>query len=422
MSTAVTTRVPPSRVLLVACFGAFLAFLDATIVNVAFPSIRESFPDTSIGGLSWVLNAYNIVFAAFLIVCGRLTDLLGRRRSFVGGVVLFTVASAAVRTGPVGRAPRRRPRPAGPGRRHARAGVARARRRRLPGRAPRPRHRPLGRVGRGRRRARPADRRRPGRARRLALGLPRQPPLRPGRGVGGAAASSSRAGPRDAGRCPTCVGAALLVGRAGPLNLGIVKGSDWGWSQRRRPRLASSRQPCCPGLFVLSSRGTARRCSTRRCCGCRRSASGPTATVAGRLRLLRLPADQHPVAAVRLGVRRPARRTRPGARARWSPRSSPPGSARSPTGTATGVFVVPGALVWAGRVPLVPPAGRARAGVLGGVAARARCSAASASVRPCRCSAAPRWPPSPAAGTPPPRPSCPARASSAGCWASPCSS
>ncbi|MCF6378261.1 DHA2 family efflux MFS transporter permease subunit [Nocardioides KLBMP 9356] len=75
-------------------FGAFLAFLDATIVNVAFPSIRESFPGTSIGGLSWVLNAYNIVFAAFLIVFGRLTDLLGRRRAFITGVLVFTVASA----------------------------------------------------------------------------------------------------------------------------------------------------------------------------------------------------------------------------------------------------------------------------------------------------------------------------------------
>ncbi len=93
MSTAATTRVPPSRVLLVASFGAFLAFLDATIVNVAFPSIRESFPDTSIAGLSWVLNAYNIVFAACLILCGRLTDLVGRRRSFVSGVVIFTIAS-----------------------------------------------------------------------------------------------------------------------------------------------------------------------------------------------------------------------------------------------------------------------------------------------------------------------------------------
>ena len=95
MAGPATTRVPPSRVLLVASFGAFLAFLDATIVNVAFPSIRESFSDTTIGELSWVLNAYNIVFAASLILCGRLTDVVGRRRSFVAGVAVFTAASAA---------------------------------------------------------------------------------------------------------------------------------------------------------------------------------------------------------------------------------------------------------------------------------------------------------------------------------------
>lgn len=88
-----SARVPTSLVLMVACFGAFLAFLDATIVNVAFPSIRESFRGSSIGALSWVLNAYNIIFAAFLIVFGRLTDLLGRRRVFIGGVALFTLSS-----------------------------------------------------------------------------------------------------------------------------------------------------------------------------------------------------------------------------------------------------------------------------------------------------------------------------------------
>jgi NTE family protein len=86
-------RVAPSTVLLVASFGAFLAFLDATIVNVAFPSIQKSFPDASIGSLSWVLNAYNIVFAAFLVVCGRLADLIGRRRAYVSGIALFTLAS-----------------------------------------------------------------------------------------------------------------------------------------------------------------------------------------------------------------------------------------------------------------------------------------------------------------------------------------
>ena len=86
-------RIPGKTVLLVASFGAFLAFLDATIVNVAFPNIRESFPDSTISSLSWILNAYSIIFAAFLVVSGRLADLLGRRRAFTNGVLLFTVAS-----------------------------------------------------------------------------------------------------------------------------------------------------------------------------------------------------------------------------------------------------------------------------------------------------------------------------------------
>ncbi|MBI1378841.1 MAG: DHA2 family efflux MFS transporter permease subunit [Frankiales bacterium] len=87
-------RIPGRTVLLVASFGAFLAFLDATIVNVAFPSIRVSFPGSDIAGLSWILNAYSIVFAAFLVVSGRLADLLGRRWAFTSGVLVFTLASA----------------------------------------------------------------------------------------------------------------------------------------------------------------------------------------------------------------------------------------------------------------------------------------------------------------------------------------
>ncbi len=87
-------RIPERTVLLVASFGAFLAFLDATVVNVAFPNIRDSFPTSTIANLSWILNAYSIVFAAFLIVSGRIADLLGRRRAFTSGVLVFTVASA----------------------------------------------------------------------------------------------------------------------------------------------------------------------------------------------------------------------------------------------------------------------------------------------------------------------------------------
>jgi len=85
--------VKPSAVLLVACAGAALAFIDATIVNVAFPDIRASFPGTSLGEISWVLNAYNIVFAAFLLPAGRIADLLGRKRLFEWGIWVFALAS-----------------------------------------------------------------------------------------------------------------------------------------------------------------------------------------------------------------------------------------------------------------------------------------------------------------------------------------
>jgi NTE family protein len=83
----------PRTVLAVASLGAAVAFVDATIVNIAFPNIALSFRGTSISSLSWVLNAYNIVFAAFLVAAGRVADLLGRRRMFILGLEIFTVAS-----------------------------------------------------------------------------------------------------------------------------------------------------------------------------------------------------------------------------------------------------------------------------------------------------------------------------------------
>src|ERR1044072_8838035 len=81
------------KVLLVTGVAVFMAFLDVTIVNVAFPSIREEFPSASLASLSWVLNAYNIVFAALLVPAGRLADLLGRRRLFFVGLAVFVIAS-----------------------------------------------------------------------------------------------------------------------------------------------------------------------------------------------------------------------------------------------------------------------------------------------------------------------------------------
>ncbi|HEY7633068.1 MAG TPA: DHA2 family efflux MFS transporter permease subunit [Thermoleophilaceae bacterium] len=82
------------KVLLVTAVAVFMGFLDVTIVNIAFPDIRASFPDDSLAGLSWVLNAYNIVFAALLVPAGRVADIVGRRRLFFVGLLTFLAASA----------------------------------------------------------------------------------------------------------------------------------------------------------------------------------------------------------------------------------------------------------------------------------------------------------------------------------------
>jgi EmrB/QacA subfamily drug resistance transporter len=86
------------KVLILVFAGAFVAYLDVTIVNIAFPDIVQSFPSASRPQLSWILNGYNIAFAALLLPCGRLADRIGRRRVFLGGLILFTCASIAAAT------------------------------------------------------------------------------------------------------------------------------------------------------------------------------------------------------------------------------------------------------------------------------------------------------------------------------------
>src|SRR5262249_20117263 len=81
------------QVLLVTSVGVFMSFLDVTIVNIAFPDIRASSPDAALSQLSWILNAYAIVFAAALVPAGRLADRLGRRRFFFVGILVFLGAS-----------------------------------------------------------------------------------------------------------------------------------------------------------------------------------------------------------------------------------------------------------------------------------------------------------------------------------------
>jgi EmrB/QacA subfamily drug resistance transporter len=87
-------------VMLLVAGGAFLATLDLFIVNIAFSKIRGDFPGTTPAHLSWVLNAYGIVFAALLVPAGRLADLYGRRTLFRLGMIIFALASAGCAASP----------------------------------------------------------------------------------------------------------------------------------------------------------------------------------------------------------------------------------------------------------------------------------------------------------------------------------
>ncbi|MGZ4270833.1 MAG: MFS transporter [Solirubrobacteraceae bacterium] len=82
------------RVLIVVSVATFMAGLDLFIVNIAFPDITRAFGGASVASMSWVLNAYAIVFAALLVPAGRMADRIGRKRAFLGGIVVFAIGSA----------------------------------------------------------------------------------------------------------------------------------------------------------------------------------------------------------------------------------------------------------------------------------------------------------------------------------------
>src|SRR3954449_4516819 len=82
------------KALTVVCAAFFMTILDVSIVNVALPSIGRAL-DFSRENLQWVITAYSIAFGGFLLLGGRAADLLGRRRVFMVGVALFTLASLA---------------------------------------------------------------------------------------------------------------------------------------------------------------------------------------------------------------------------------------------------------------------------------------------------------------------------------------
>jgi EmrB/QacA subfamily drug resistance transporter len=88
------------RITLIVCVGVFMSSLDLFIVNIAFPDIEKDYGGTSLASLSWILNAYAIVFAALLVPAGRWADAFGRKRVFLAGLFVFVVASAGCAAAP----------------------------------------------------------------------------------------------------------------------------------------------------------------------------------------------------------------------------------------------------------------------------------------------------------------------------------
>jgi MFS family permease len=92
--------VNPCVVLVVGSLSAFMVFLDAQVLFVAFDDIRSSFPSVSFATMSWTLSAYTIALAAALVPAGRMADRYGRRRVFLIGLVAFTLASVLCAVAP----------------------------------------------------------------------------------------------------------------------------------------------------------------------------------------------------------------------------------------------------------------------------------------------------------------------------------
>ncbi|HEY2259473.1 MAG TPA: MFS transporter [Solirubrobacteraceae bacterium] len=93
-SAVITSPRPvnPWLVLVIACLAQFMVVLDATVVNIALPSVQRGLHFSSTD-LQWVVNAYTLIFGGFLLLGGRAADLIGRKRLFIAGVILFSAAS-----------------------------------------------------------------------------------------------------------------------------------------------------------------------------------------------------------------------------------------------------------------------------------------------------------------------------------------
>ena len=90
----------PWAVFGIASIAVFLVSIDTTVLFAAFGALRDGFPASTVADLSWVLNAYTVVYAALLVPAGRLVDAQGRKRVFQTGLLLFLAASAACGAAP----------------------------------------------------------------------------------------------------------------------------------------------------------------------------------------------------------------------------------------------------------------------------------------------------------------------------------
>jgi EmrB/QacA subfamily drug resistance transporter len=95
LASAPARNVSPRQTLVIVCAGVVMASLDLFIVNVALPQIARDLHEQSLGTLSWVLNGYAIIYAALLVLAGRLADRHNRKNGFLLGVAIFTAGSAA---------------------------------------------------------------------------------------------------------------------------------------------------------------------------------------------------------------------------------------------------------------------------------------------------------------------------------------
>ena len=250
------------------CVAQFVVVLDASIVNVALPTIGDAL-SFSQDDLSWVVNAYVLTFGGFLLLGGRMADLLGRRRVFMGGLILFALASLAGGLAESSGALIAGARRAGPRRRDPLARRALDRHHDLQGR--RRAQQGARRLGRGRRLGRRrgrAARRRADRVRRLGVGAVGQRPDRARRRLPGAAAARREPlGVRDPGL--RLRRRRQRHGRARAARLRAGRGPDAGWGSAQTIGLLAA---AVVAARPRSSRSSGAR--RRRWCRSRSSACG----------------------------------------------------------------------------------------------------------------------------------------------------